>query len=109
MPDGTANQAIVTVDPLELLPSILADFVRDAVYRMQSPVDAAIVAGLCSAATMLGKDIRIQVKRNDPSWKERAALWSVIVGDPSTIKLHQLTSYYVAFKISRLPRLKSAT
>jgi hypothetical protein len=51
-------------------------------------VDAGMLAmlGLGICASALTDEIRIQPKRNDPTWTEAARLWVAVVGDPSIRK-----------------------
>ena len=80
------SDTIKAIDPIPLLPSVLGDFVKDISYRLQCAPDAAIVAALCETGAMLGKAIHIQMKHNDPSWKERPALWGAFIGHPASMK-----------------------
>ena len=50
------------------------------------PADYVGIPLIIEAATMLGKEFRIRVKRHDNRWLERPCLWGVSIGRPSRKK-----------------------
>jgi putative DNA primase/helicase len=83
--DITAGADAVPPFPLRLLPEPFGTFAADVADRMQLPSDFVAIPLLVSAATMLGRDLRITPKRHD-DWTERACLWGATIGIPSALK-----------------------
>src|SRR5690606_657159 len=44
------------------------------------------MAALAVSAAAITDDIKVQVKRHDPTWRERAGAWVALVGSPSMKK-----------------------
>lgn len=72
--------------PAGLLPETIENFARKHGEIMGvDPAGLAMAAlAVCSAA--ITDEIAVQVKRNDPSWREPARLWVGLVGAPSMKK-----------------------
>ena len=72
--------------PADLLPATIENFARKHGEIMGvDPAGLAMAAlAVCSAA--ITDEIAVQVKRNDPSWREPARLWVGLVGAPSMKK-----------------------
>lgn len=86
-------------DPVDLwsrfeepeLPESLLPLTIDLFARKQAAVMGADPAGMGMAAltvcaTAIPDCIELQVKRNDPTWREHARLWVALVGPPSRKK-----------------------
>lgn len=71
---------------LSILPPVIATYVQD--QSELTGCDPAIIGmtALVSAAACITDAIKLQPKRNDPTWTESARLWVAVVGDPSTKK-----------------------
>ena len=78
--------------PVDRLPSVLAEFVKDQSEIMGT--DPALLAMPVIVACAAGIDdgIKVQVKRHDSTWQESARLWGALVGDPSIKKSPVLTA-----------------
>lgn len=72
--------------PTGLLPDVIERFAfRHGAVMGADPAGLAMAAlTVCAAA--LPDSIVLQVKRNDPSWREAARLWTALVGPPSRKK-----------------------
>jgi hypothetical protein len=72
--------------PIGLLPETIEAFARKQGDIMGvDPAGLAMAAlAVCSAA--ISDEIAVQVKRNDPNWRESARLWVGLVGAPSMKK-----------------------
>jgi hypothetical protein len=73
------------------LPESLLPLTIDLFARRQASIMGADPAGLAMAAltvcaTAIPDCIELQVKRNDPTWREHARLWVALVGPPSRKK-----------------------
>ena len=54
---------------------------------------AGIAAGaLAVCAGAIPDGIRLQPKKNDTEWQESARIWTVLVGDPSTMKTPSISA-----------------
>ena len=86
---ATANAApaIETVSrapfPTDVFPGPLADYAQKVAAALGCPIDYAAVAMLAVASAAIGLARSINVKGN---WFERAGLYAVVVGNPSTAK-----------------------
>ena len=72
--------------PTGLLPELIEQFaVRQGAIMGADPAGLAMAAlTVCAAA--IPDSISVQVKRNDPTWRENARLWTALVGPPSRKK-----------------------
>jgi hypothetical protein len=82
--DILADEEVVPPFPTQVLPPPFRLWVEDVADRMQVPVDFVAIPLLVMAATMLGKDCKIQPKSHD-DWTERPCLWGLIIG-PTGVK-----------------------
>lgn len=72
--------------PADLLPDTIKRFaVKHGEVMGVDPAGLALAALAVCAATITD-EIAVQVKRNDPSWRESARLWVGLVGVPSVKK-----------------------
>ena len=80
------NKFVPPPFPIGLLPKVIADYATDQSTLIG--VDPAVIgmSAICAAASCIDDRIKIQPKRNDPTWTESARLWVAIIGDPSTKK-----------------------
>lgn len=69
-----------------LIPSTLADFIKDQSERIGCDAGCLFAACLCAVAGVTSDSIKVKVKRFDNSWRERACLWGAFVGRPSEKK-----------------------
>ncbi len=72
--------------PLDALPDVIADYVKDQAELMGCDHSILAMAALAAAASTLHDDVQIQPKRHDPTWRESARLWLAVVGSPSSKK-----------------------
>jgi hypothetical protein len=84
--DITVGADPVPQFPTELLPYPFRAFVEDIADRLQVPPCYPAIPTLISVATMLGREMRLQPKKHDNDWTERACLWGVLVGPVSQLK-----------------------
>lgn len=69
-----------------LLPGIIENFARRQASIMGADAAGMAMAALTVCATAIPDCIELQVKRNDPTWREHARLWVALVGPPSRKK-----------------------
>ena len=72
--------------PIDLIPHLLREFVKDVSERMQTPPEMVIGPLLASVATLVGRRLGVRPKRNDTSWIVVAVIWNLIVARPSRKK-----------------------
>lgn len=72
--------------PVELLPLTIDMFSRRQAAIMGADAAGLAMASLAVCATAIPDCIELQVKRNDPTWREHARLWVALVGPPSRKK-----------------------
>ena len=72
--------------PVGLLPVIIERFARKHSEVMGADPAGLAMAALTVCATAISDDITLQVKRNDPTWRESCRLWVGLVGPPSRKK-----------------------
>ena len=84
--DILAGDIVVPMFPTHLLPPPFDAFVADIAGRMQVPPDFAAIPLLIQAATMLGRSFRLQPKRHDVRWRERACLWGMVIAPSGSRK-----------------------
>ena len=68
-----------------LLPSSFKGWIDDIAERMQVPPDFPAVASMVALASVVGTQIRIRPKQNDP-WELNPNLYGCIVAPPSSMK-----------------------
>lgn len=79
------GQGVVMPWKDDLLPDVLADYVRDISDRAQCPPDFVAVALVVSISAVVGRKRTIHPKQHD-DWLVVPNLWGVIVGRPSAMK-----------------------
>lgn len=72
--------------PEYLLPTCIDVFARRQAAIMGADPAGLAMAALTVCATAIPDSIELQVKRNDPTWREHARLWVALVGPPSRKK-----------------------
>jgi hypothetical protein len=72
--------------PTGLLPDVIERFARKHGEVMGADPAGLAMAALTVCATAITDDITLQVKKNDPTWKESSRLWVALVGQPSRKK-----------------------
>jgi len=72
--------------PEGLLPLTIEMFSRRQANIMGADAAGLAMASLAVCATAIPDSIELQVKRNDPTWREHARLWVALVGPPSRKK-----------------------
>lgn len=72
--------------PEGLLPEPVERFARGHAEIMGVDPAGLAMATLCVCAATITDEIKLQVKRHDPSWQESARLWVGLVGSPSMKK-----------------------
>jgi hypothetical protein len=86
-PDGSEppSDQLAAVDPFptDVLPPLLARYVREGARAVGCPEDFFGVAVLALAGSAVGNSRAIELKL---TWRERACLWMAIVGDPGMMK-----------------------
>lgn len=68
------------------LPDEIASYAFEKASSMGSSPSAIAVACLVACASVTHDGVQIQPKRNEPTYRESARLWGLIVGDPSVRK-----------------------
>lgn len=77
------NQGIRQPFPVEVLPGIFQRFAVSTATAMQCPVDYVACALLVVVSILIGGKRLIQL---EPEWQQRANLWLVLLGTPSSKK-----------------------
>jgi hypothetical protein len=77
---------------IDLLPTPIAEYAFEEADIMGADPAGLAMAALAVCAAALTDDIEVQVKKHNTHWRERAALWTMLVGDPSTRKSPVLRS-----------------
>lgn len=72
--------------PEGLLPDVIERFARKHSAVMGADPAGLAMAALTVCATAISDTITLQVKKNDPTWKESARMWVALVGPPSRKK-----------------------
>lgn len=72
--------------PEGLLPDVIERFARKHCEVMGADPAGLAMAALTVCATAISDDISVQVKRNDPTWRESCRMWVGLVGPPSRKK-----------------------
>lgn len=72
--------------PKSLMPEAVERFARGHAEIMGVDPAGLAMATLCVCAATITDDIKLQVKRHDPTWCESARLWVGLVGSPSMKK-----------------------
>ena len=72
--------------PESLLPVTIDQFARKQAAIMGADPAGMAMAAFAVCATAIPDCIELQVKRNDPTWREHARLWVALVGPPSRKK-----------------------
>lgn len=72
--------------PQGLLPISIEAFARRQAQIMGADAAGMAMAALTVCATAIPDCVELQVKRNDPTWREHARLWVALVGPPSRKK-----------------------
>ena len=68
------------------IPKSLWPFVSDAAERMGGATSTVALCAIVSCSAAISDEWRLQPKRYDFTWTERACLWGAPVGLPSTMK-----------------------
>jgi len=68
-----------------LIPDELRDNCEDIAYRLQAPIEYALICLIIMFATLIGHKLVIYAKRFD-SWLESPNIWGLIIGPPSAMK-----------------------
>lgn len=72
--------------PMDVLPHAIAAYAADQAALMGIDPSFIAMPAIVAAASVIHDGIKLQPKRNDPTWLESARLWVALVGDPSTMK-----------------------
>ncbi|MGE8143069.1 DUF3987 domain-containing protein [Novosphingobium sp. NPDC080210] len=72
--------------PQGLLPLTVEVFARKQAAIMGADAAGMAMAVMTVCATAIPDSVELQVKRNDPTWREHARLWTALVGPPSRKK-----------------------
>ncbi|MGU3493673.1 DUF3987 domain-containing protein [Xanthobacteraceae bacterium A53D] len=72
--------------PTGLLPPVIEAFALERAEQMGVDAGGLAMAALVTCAAAIPDDIKLQVKRHDPDWRESARLWVALIGNPSTKK-----------------------
>lgn len=72
---------------ISILPSPIADWVRDVSHRSSCPIEYSAVGGIMALSAALGKSVAVLPKRHD-NWHEYGNLWGMVIGSPSSMKSH---------------------
>ena len=72
--------------PKGLLPSVIEEFAFVQGELMGGDPAGLAMGALTVCAAIIPDRIKLQVKKNDPTWTEATRIWCALVGDPSTKK-----------------------
>lgn len=72
--------------PTECLPPTIEVFARRQAAIMGADAAGMAMAAMAVCGAAIPDSIELQVKRNDPTWREHARLWVALVGPPSRKK-----------------------
>lgn len=72
--------------PTGLLPKTIEQFALVLSAHMGADPAGLAMAALTVCAAAIPDQIKLQVKRHDPNWKESARIWTALIGLPSTKK-----------------------
>lgn len=72
--------------PEGMMPITIEAFARRQAQIMGADAAGMAMGALTVCATAIPDCIELQVKRNDPTWREQARLWVALVGPPSRKK-----------------------
>lgn len=75
--------------PVEVLPSIWLDWVRDTARAAGAPTDYVALSLITMVAGVCGGGVRVQVA---PGWSEPLAVWQMLLGAPSSGKSPAIAS-----------------
>lgn len=73
----------VSAFPVQSLPAVARQVVKEGVASLGCPPDLIGVPLLSITGGVIGNRVHVELR---PSWRERANLWSCIVGNPGTAK-----------------------
>jgi putative DNA primase/helicase len=76
--------------PLQLLPKMIAAYVKDVADRMTCPLDFAAIAAVVALATAIGSRICCRPYANG-TWLVPAGAWGMVVAAPSAVKTPPLS------------------
>ncbi len=68
----------------DLIPGPFKDWLSDVGYRMQTPVDFAVVSSLVITGSLIGSGCGVRPKAKD-NWEVIPNLWGVCIGRPSVL------------------------
>ena len=68
------------------VPPVLWPFIIDNAERLGVAASTVALCCLVSCAAVISEEWRLQPKRLDDTWTERACLWGAVVGPPSILK-----------------------
>jgi hypothetical protein len=68
------------------VPAVLWPFIHDNAERMGVATSSVALCAIVSCSAAINEEWRIQPKRYDYEWDERARLWGAVVGPPSVLK-----------------------
>ena len=77
--------AVLPLDPGQLLPPVLGEWVKDHAHRLQCPADYPAVGLIVALSSVIGGRLQIRPKQLD-SWTVTPNLWGLVIGRPSTLK-----------------------
>lgn len=81
--------------PIDVLPEPFYSFVIETNKALNFPVEYTATAVLSAVSTVVGKGVNLKVKNG---WKEYAALYCALVGNPGATKSHPVDISFEAIK-----------
>ena len=72
--------------PHGVLPKLIEQFAFDQGQLMGADPAGLAMGALTVCAAAIPDSLKLQVKKNDPHWKESARLWTALIGPVSTLK-----------------------
>jgi hypothetical protein len=82
--EHTPSQKPPALDLL-LIPEVLRNYCKDVAYRLQAPIEYAMICLISMFATLIGHKLVIYAKQRD-SWIVAPTIWGMLIGDPSAMK-----------------------
>ena len=87
--------------PIEILPPVLRDFVREQSELIGSDPAILAVSSIVVCASAINDNLKVQPKQYDPTYTESARLWGAIIGAPSTRKTPAISKAMGPVKVAQ--------
>lgn len=75
----------------DLLPEALRPWIMDGANRAQTPLEFVAIPAITALGSLIGRQVALRPLQHD-DWQEFANLWGVLVGPPSEMKSHAMST-----------------